>query len=137
MLVGGGTVGVEMASTLAEMSHMALAHDFRHIDPRAAQILLYEAAPRILPTYPEKLSAKAQRHLESLGVKVHTNARVTEIDAEGIVADGQRIPARRCCGPRACWLLRRAAGWAPPRTSREDSSSMPISPCRIIRRFLR
>src|SRR6476469_6064765 len=43
-LVGAGTVGVEMASTLAEMSQMALVHDFRHIDPRTARILLYEAA---------------------------------------------------------------------------------------------
>ena len=58
VLVGGGTVGVEMASTLAEMSRMALAHDFRHIDPGSAGILLYEAAPRVLPTFPEVLSAK-------------------------------------------------------------------------------
>lgn len=49
-LVGAGTVGVEMAGTLAEMSRMALAHDFRHIDPRSARILLSEAGPRILPT---------------------------------------------------------------------------------------
>ena len=42
-LVGAGTVGVEMASTLAEMSRMALAHDFRHIDPTSVRILLYEA----------------------------------------------------------------------------------------------
>ena len=76
VLVGGGTVGVEMASTLAEMSRMALAHDFRHIDPRSAAILLYEAAPRVLPTFPEVLSAKAQRHLESLGVQgVHEHTR--------------------------------------------------------------
>jgi NADH:quinone reductase (non-electrogenic) len=93
VLVGAGTVGVEMASTLAEMSRMALAHDFRHIDPREAQILLYEAAPRVLPTYPEELSAKAQRHLESLGVKVFTNTRVTSVDADGIVADGRQLYA--------------------------------------------
>lgn len=92
-LVGAGTVGVEMASTLAEMSHMALARDFRHIDPRTARILLYEAAPRVLPTYPEELSRKAQRHLESLGVEVLTNARVTNVDADGIVVGGQKIPA--------------------------------------------
>jgi NADH dehydrogenase len=77
-LVGAGTVGVEMASTLAEMSRMALARDFRHIDPTSARILLYEAAPRILPTYPEGLSVKAQRHLERLGIEVYTNARVNE-----------------------------------------------------------
>jgi len=92
-LVGAGTVGVEMASTLAEMSRMALAHDFRHIDPKSAHILLYEAGPRILPTYPEHLSVKAQRHLETLGVAIYTNARVTRVDAEGIVVGQQRIEA--------------------------------------------
>jgi NADH dehydrogenase len=92
-LVGAGTVGVEMASTLAEMSQMALAHDFRHIDPTSARILLYEAGPRILPTYPEDLSTRAQRHLESLGVQVHTSARVTKVDSEGIVVNGERVLA--------------------------------------------
>jgi len=93
VLVGAGTVGVEMASTLAEMSRMALAHDFHHIDARSARILLYETAPRVLPSYPEVLSAKAQRHLEQLGVKVCTSTRVTSIDADGIIANGQRVPA--------------------------------------------
>jgi len=46
-------VGVEMAATLAEMSRMALAHDFRHIDPRDAQILLYEPPRACLPTFHE------------------------------------------------------------------------------------
>ena len=92
-LVGAGTVGVEMASTLAEMSRMTLAHDFRHINPASAQIFLYEAAPRILPTYPERLSMKAQKHLESLGVRVHTNARVTRVDSTGIVVGGKHLPA--------------------------------------------
>jgi len=93
VLVGAGTVGVEMASTLAEMSRMALAHDFHHIDARSARILLYEAARRVLPSYPENLSAKAQRHLEQLGVKVYTSTRVTGVDADGIIANGQRVPA--------------------------------------------
>jgi NADH dehydrogenase len=92
-LVGAGTVGVEMASTLAEMSRMALAHDFRHIDPTSARILLYEAGPRILPTYPEHLSTKARRHLESLGVEIYTNARVTQVDSEGIIVGGKRVQA--------------------------------------------
>jgi NADH dehydrogenase len=91
--VGAGTVGVEMASTLAEMSQMALVHDFRHIDPRTARILLYEAAPRVLPTYPEVLSLKAHRHLSSLGVEVFTNARVTSVDSDGIVVGGESVPA--------------------------------------------
>jgi NADH dehydrogenase len=82
-----------MASTLAEMSSMALAHDFRHIDPTSARILLYEAGARILPTFPEDLSLKARQHLEKLGVEIYTNARVTNVDSEGIVVGGQRIQA--------------------------------------------
>lgn len=93
VLVGAGTVGVEMAGTLAEVSRMALAHDFRHIDPTSARILLYEAAPRVLPTYPENLSIKAQQHLESLGVEVYTNALVTNVDSEGIVVGEKRVQA--------------------------------------------
>jgi NADH:ubiquinone reductase (H+-translocating) len=75
------------------MSRMALAHDFRHIDPSSARILLYEAAARILPTYPEDLSSKAQKHLESLGVAVYTNTRVTQVDSEGVVVGGERVQA--------------------------------------------
>jgi NADH:ubiquinone reductase (H+-translocating) len=92
-LVGAGTVGVELASTLAEVSHMALSHEFRHIDPKSARILLYEADARILPTFPEALSIKARQHLESLGVEIYTNTRVTSVDAEGIVVGGERIQA--------------------------------------------
>ena len=55
--------------------------------------MLYEAAPRILPSFPEVLSARAQRHLESLGVQVFTNTPVSSVDAGGIVANGQRVPA--------------------------------------------
>ena len=111
VLVGAGTVGVEMAGTMAEMSRMALAHDFRHFDPRSARILLYEAAPRILPTFTDELAAKAHRHLEQLGVNIFTGTRVEAVDAEGIIADGKRIRCRTvlwCAGvlasPAANWL---------------------------------
>ena len=92
-LVGAGTVGVEMAGTLAEMSRMTLAHDFRHIDPPSARILLFEAGAHILPTYPQELSIKAQQHLQKLGVEIHTNARVTAVDSDGIIVGGERIRA--------------------------------------------
>jgi NADH dehydrogenase len=94
ILVGGGTAGVEMAGTIAEMARMALAHDFRHIDPRSARIVLFEAAPRILPGYPEQLSARAHRHLEQLGVQVRPGTRVEDVDASGVVVAGQRIGSR-------------------------------------------
>jgi NADH dehydrogenase len=89
--VGGGTAGVEMAGTMSEMARIALAEDFHHIDPRSAHILLFEAAPRILPTYPEELSEKARRHLEGLGVEVHTNAKVEQVDEQGVIVNGERI----------------------------------------------
>ncbi len=111
VLVGGGTVGVELAGTLAEMFHMALQRDFHHIDPSSARILLCEAGPRLLPTYREDLSRDAQRHLESLGVEVHLSTRVTAIDDSGIVAAGQTIPAATViwgagvvASPAAKWL---------------------------------
>lgn len=111
VLVGGGTVGVEMAGTLAEMFHMALKRDFRHIDPRSARILLYEAGPRLLATYPEALSLDARRHLEGLGVEVHDKTPVTAINGSGIVAGGQSIPAATViwaagvlASPAAQWL---------------------------------
>ena len=111
VLVGGGTVGVELAGTIAEMAKMALAHDFRHLGPGAAQVMLYEGAPRILPSFAEDLSAKATRHLEQLGVKVFTGTRVESVDAEGIVADGKRIRSRTvmwaagvAASPAARWL---------------------------------
>lgn len=94
ILVGGGTAGVEMAGTIAEMARMALTGDFRHIDPRSSHILLFEAAPRILPTYPEDLSNRASEHLQRLGVDVRTNARVEMVDAEGVIVNGKRIGSR-------------------------------------------
>ena len=111
IVVGGGTAGVEMAGTLAEMARIALAHDFRHIDPRSAQILLFEAAPRILGAYPEDLARKAQQHLEKLGVSIHTGSPVECVDAQGITVDGRNVPSRTvlwCAGvlasPAARWL---------------------------------
>jgi NADH dehydrogenase len=56
-----------------------MKQDFRHIDPTKARVLLVEGGPRILPSYPEDLSQKAVEQLEHLGVEVHVNARVTDV----------------------------------------------------------
>ncbi len=111
VLVGGGTVGVELAGTLAELCHMARNGEFRHIDPGDAQIVLYEGAPRILPTFPEHLSSKAMQHLEHLGVKIRTGVRVEQIDRTGVVAGGTHVPSATVlwsagvvASPAATWL---------------------------------
>jgi NADH:ubiquinone reductase (H+-translocating) len=94
VVVGAGPTGVEMAGAFAEVARHTLARDFRRIDPRTARVLLVEAGPRILPAYPEDLSAKAQRQLEALGVHVWTGAPVTAVDACSVQIGGDRVAAR-------------------------------------------
>ncbi len=84
VVVGGGPTGVELAGALAEIAMTTLTYDFRHIDPTRARILLLEAAPSVLGTYPEDLREKARAQLEHLGVTVRTGAMVTAIDSEGV-----------------------------------------------------
>ncbi|HVC88641.1 MAG TPA: FAD-dependent oxidoreductase, partial [Gaiellaceae bacterium] len=91
---GAGPTGVEMAGQIGELARDTLKHDFRRIDPRAARILLVEAADRVLTTFPPSLSAKAKQSLERLGVTVLTGRTVTGIDAESVTVDDERIPSR-------------------------------------------
>ncbi|MDQ2716933.1 MAG: NAD(P)/FAD-dependent oxidoreductase, partial [Chloroflexota bacterium] len=93
VLIGAGPTGVEMAGAIAELARKALASDFRHIDPRSARIILVEAAPRILLSFPEKSAQKARQALNRLGVEVRTGAPVELIDADGVVIAGQRFSA--------------------------------------------
>jgi NADH:ubiquinone reductase (H+-translocating) len=93
VLVGGGPTGVEMAGAIAELAKATLARDFRHIDPKSARILLVEAGPRLLPAFPEKLSAYARSALARMGVEVRLETMIEHIDEEGVIARGARIPA--------------------------------------------
>jgi NADH:ubiquinone reductase (H+-translocating) len=81
VIVGGGPTGVELAGTMAEIARHTLRHEFRHIDPADAQVMLIEAGDRILPAFPPELSAKAQASLEKLGVVVRTQTMVTNVAA--------------------------------------------------------
>ncbi len=94
ILVGGGPTGVEMAGAIAELSHRALASDFRRIDPRSAKVILIEAGPRLLNAFPEMLSLKAKKSLERLGVEVMLNARVQGINETGVALENSRIFSR-------------------------------------------
>ena len=94
-VVGGGPTGVELAGTLAEIARHTLRGEFRRIDPAGARILLLEAGPRVLSTFPESLSHKARASLQRLGVEVRTGVAVTSIDANGVVlGDNEPIAAR-------------------------------------------
>jgi len=83
-----------MAGAFAEIARHTLARDFRRIDPRTARVILVEAGPRVLPSYPEELSEKAKLHLEALGAQVWTNSLVSAVDEEGVQVGGDRVAAR-------------------------------------------
>jgi NADH dehydrogenase len=91
VVVGGGPTGVELAGALAEIGRHTLASEYRRIDPRSARVLLVERAPRVLPTFPESLSASTKRQLESLGVEVRNNTAVEHVESGVVVIDGERI----------------------------------------------
>src|SRR5919199_1708433 len=91
VLVGAGPTGVEMAGALAELARITLAPEYRHIDTRTARIILCEAGPHILPTFPEDLARKAHQELVRKGVEVRTNAAVTAVDASGVVVGGEHV----------------------------------------------
>ena len=93
VVVGGGPTGVELAGALAEISRHALANDFRAIDPESARIILIEAGPSVLPTYPPELSAFARKALERLGVAVWTGSAVTNVAAGQVFVGSEVIEA--------------------------------------------
>lgn len=93
VVIGAGPTGVELAGTLAEIARKSLAEDFRHIDPSRTRILLVEMGPRVLPQYPEDLSASAKEQLENLGVEVRTSTAVTSVDEYGVRFGTEFLPA--------------------------------------------
>jgi NADH dehydrogenase len=93
VVIGGGPTGVELAGALSEIAQHVLASDFRSIDPRSTRVVLIEAGPRILPTFPEDLSASSVRQLQKLGVEVRTGTLVTGIDESHVYLGDQSLPA--------------------------------------------
>jgi NADH dehydrogenase len=91
VLVGGGPTGVEMAGALAELTRYTIAPEYRHIDTRSTRIMLFEAGPRLLAAFPERLARKAQAELVRKGVEVHTSAAVSTVDATGVTVADRHI----------------------------------------------
>lgn len=98
VVIGGGPTGVELAGALGELAHHTLKNDFRSFDPSEARVLLLEGADRILPPYPEQLSAAAVGSLEKLGVEVRTGVQVTDIQGVEVTLQAgesqERLQAR-------------------------------------------
>jgi NADH dehydrogenase len=98
VIVGGGPTGVELAGALADLARHTLRHEFRHINPAGARVLLVEGLDRVLPTYPPQLSARAAASLARLGVTVRTGVRVVDLGPEAVTFQvgetRERIAAR-------------------------------------------
>ena len=93
VIVGGGPTGVELAGTLAEIARQTLRDEFRTIDTTRARILLVEAGPTILQTFPENLRDAARASLVRLGIEVREGVAVT---ARRFARRHDRFRARRC-----------------------------------------
>ena len=92
-VVGGGPTGVEMAGAFAELVRGPLKNDQAHAAAHI-KINLIEAGPRILPMFSEKLSARAKKDLEKLGVTVLLNTAVAEIKPRTIlIKGGEPLPS--------------------------------------------
>jgi NADH:quinone reductase (non-electrogenic) len=94
VLVGGGPAGVEMAGAIAVLVRNSLRTQFRRIDPTSARVVLVDRGKKVLGPYSDDLSAGAKQRLEKLGVEVRLGQGVDQIDADGVVVAGERIPSK-------------------------------------------
>ena len=122
-IVGGGATGVELAAELHAAARVLGNYGFDHIDPeKDLQIVLVEAAPRLLAQLPERLSESAIRELRKLAIEVHTNEKVVEVTAGGLkMASGKVVPSSItvwAAGVKAADFLKTMGGDAPLETSK-------------------
>jgi NADH:ubiquinone reductase (H+-translocating) len=94
VLIGGGPTGVEMAAAIAVLVRNSLRSEFRRIDPTSGRIVLLDAAPRLLGSFPESLSQAAKKRLEHLGVEVRPGHAADQIDEQGVIVAGERIASK-------------------------------------------
>ncbi|MEE7458689.1 FAD-dependent oxidoreductase [Methylorubrum populi] len=94
-VIGAGATGTELAAELHRTTREVARTGLDRIDPaKDLKITLVEAADRILPAVPQRLSAEVMGHLAKIGVEVRLQARVTEVRADGVqLADGGFIPS--------------------------------------------
>lgn len=94
VIVGGGPTGVELSGAIPFIARKSLASEFRRIDTHRTRVILVEAGPRILPSFPEDLAQHAARDLADMGVEVRVNSTVTAVGLDGVSVGGEMIRAR-------------------------------------------
>jgi NADH dehydrogenase len=91
VIVGGGPTGVELAGAIADIARQALAKDFKAIDTRKAEVILFEGSDKILGTFGTDLSESAKSQLESLGVRIRLNSFAKDVEAGRILVGDEWI----------------------------------------------
>jgi NADH:ubiquinone reductase (H+-translocating) len=94
-IIGAGATGVELAAELHRTTREVVAFGLDRVDAdKDIRVMVIEAAPRVLPALPERLSKATEDLLHELGVEVHTNAKVAQVQPNGVqLADGRLLPA--------------------------------------------
>jgi len=93
VVVGAGPTGVEIAGQVRELAVRCLKGEFRNLDPASIRVLLLDAGKEPLATFGHRLSDKAARELERLGVELQMGTRVVGVDVFGVdvvAADGSQ-----------------------------------------------
>ena len=104
VVVGAGPTGVELAGQISELARGSLRRNFRRIDPAEARIVLLDAAPTILGSFPESLQRRAARQLERMdGVEIHLGAMVSSVDVRGVDTDAEDPELRRIEAATKIW----------------------------------
>ena len=94
-IIGAGATGVELAAELHRTTREVVAYGLDRVDAeKDIQVSVIEAADRVLPALPPRLSKATEDLLRKLGVDVHTSAKVAEVLPDGVrLADGRTLPA--------------------------------------------
>ncbi len=122
-IIGGGPTGVEVAGAIAELANHALTEDFHAIDPGSARIVLAQGMDRLLPAFPEELSAYAKEALENLGVEVILEKLVSVDGSNGVIIDEQKTPCATVIWAAGVYVPR-VANWLHIKT--DPSGRIPV-----------
>ena len=111
VVIGGGPTGVEMAGAIAELARKSVSRDFRSITPHCSRVVLIEAGPALLPSFPERLQRETYRSLEQLGVEIRLGMPVTDVGARHVCVGDEVVTAHTLvwaagveASPAAEWL---------------------------------
>jgi NADH:ubiquinone reductase (H+-translocating) len=94
VMVGAGPTGVELASAIALLVRQTFRSEFRRVNPASARIVLVDRGERVLATFSEKLSRRAEKRLKRLGVEMWLKSAVEHVDQDGVIVGGKRISSK-------------------------------------------